>query len=257
MRQRANKSAFAVLASVLMAPPCAAQDFFPPGGEHRTSTPIKHLVVIFGENISFDHYFGTYPTATNPHGAPFFAPLPFTPPVNGFTFQLLNNSPNKNNPANGTGANNPFRLDRTQAVTADQNDDYKPEQQAFDDGKMDLFYDGNTATALWNYAQHFALNDNSYGSPVRSVDGRRGQPRFGPDQWRDLLRRFDGGARQDRCDGVLHSLDEVMLFYVERETKPGKWYPKSRMARSIATTTFLHSISRTAMSPTHRSTAKR
>ena len=26
------------------------------------------------------------------------------------------------------------------------------------------YYDGNTVTALWNYAQHFALNDNSYDS---------------------------------------------------------------------------------------------
>ena len=25
--------------------------------------PIKHLVVIFDENVSFDHYFGTYPFA--------------------------------------------------------------------------------------------------------------------------------------------------------------------------------------------------
>lgn len=25
-----------------------------------TATPIKHLVVIFQENVSFDHYFGTY-----------------------------------------------------------------------------------------------------------------------------------------------------------------------------------------------------
>ena len=31
-----------------------------------TQTPIKHVVVIFFENISFDHYFGTYPFATNP-----------------------------------------------------------------------------------------------------------------------------------------------------------------------------------------------
>ena len=36
------------------------------------TTPIKHVVVIFGENISFDHYFGTYPTATNPPGQPSF-----------------------------------------------------------------------------------------------------------------------------------------------------------------------------------------
>lgn len=32
----------------------------------KTTTPIQHLVVIFNENVSFDHYFGTYPSATNP-----------------------------------------------------------------------------------------------------------------------------------------------------------------------------------------------
>ena len=32
----------------------------------QTTTPIKHVIVIFGENISFDHYFATYPYATNP-----------------------------------------------------------------------------------------------------------------------------------------------------------------------------------------------
>ena len=35
-----------------------------------TATPIKNLVVIFHENVSFDHYFGTYPVATNPSGQP-------------------------------------------------------------------------------------------------------------------------------------------------------------------------------------------
>jgi len=73
-------------------------------------------------------------------------------------------------------------------LTCDQNHDYKPEQQAFDNGKMDKFvetvdkggtgnarqfcpkgivmryYDGNTVTALWNYAQHYAMNDNSFGT---------------------------------------------------------------------------------------------
>ena len=33
-----------------------------------TTTPIKHLVVIFQENISFDHYFGTYPIRNQPCG---------------------------------------------------------------------------------------------------------------------------------------------------------------------------------------------
>src|SRR5205814_1651996 len=36
----------------------------------QTLTPIQHLVVIFQENVSFDHYFGTYPTALNPPGEP-------------------------------------------------------------------------------------------------------------------------------------------------------------------------------------------
>ncbi len=100
--------------------------------------PIQHIVVIFNENISFDHYFGTYPTAPNPAGEPKFHARPGTPTVNGFTNALLNNNPNLN-PANSTGATNPFRLDRSQAFTNDQDHDYTAEQLAFDAGLMDLF----------------------------------------------------------------------------------------------------------------------
>src|ERR1700719_3457222 len=35
---------------------------------YTTASPIKHVVIIFGENISFDHYFATYPSAANPAG---------------------------------------------------------------------------------------------------------------------------------------------------------------------------------------------
>lgn len=151
-----------------------------------TATPIKHLVVIFGENRSFDHYFGTYPVAANPAGEPAFHARPWTPPVDGLDRQLLTRNPNKLNPLNGENAVNPFRLDRTQANTEGQNHNYTPEQLAYDNGKADLFphytgnntvsstgtfgthglvmgyYDGNTVTALWNYAQHFAMDDNAY-----------------------------------------------------------------------------------------------
>ena len=151
-----------------------------------TATPIKHVVVIYGENISFDHYFGLYPTATNPPGEPAFTAVANTPRVNGLRGDLLTSNPNLN-PENGTGAANPFRLDRTQAATTDQGHAYTPEQRAYNDGKLDLFpkytgragsggtgafatkglvmgyFDGNTVTALWNYAQHFAMSDNSYG----------------------------------------------------------------------------------------------
>lgn len=153
-----------------------------------TATPIQHVVVIFGENISFDHYFGTYPKALNPPGQPRFTALPGTPAVNGLTPALLTSNPNLN-PANGTGAANPFRLNRNQALTADQNHAYQPEEESFDLGLLDLFpsktgtaggtpnlypavvntkglvmgyFDGNTVTGLWNYAQRFAMSDNSF-----------------------------------------------------------------------------------------------
>ena len=148
-------------------------------GEHAahsaTATPIKHLVVIFGENVSFDHYFGTYPQAANTDGTPFTA-KPGTPTVNGLTDALLQHNPNTANPQ---------RLTPAQAVTCDMDHGYTAEQKAADAGLMDKFvqytgksctgqysapglvmdyYDGNTVTALWNYAQRFAMSDNSFGT---------------------------------------------------------------------------------------------
>ena len=154
----------------------------------KSASPIQHLVVIFQENVSFDHYFGTYPHAANPPGEPHFTALPNTPHVDGLTPELLHNNPNAQNPANGAGAVNPFRLDRSRAATADQDHQYTAEQMAYDNGKLDLFpksvgarhhrpdekglpatigetmgyFDGNTVTALWNYAQHFAMSDHSF-----------------------------------------------------------------------------------------------
>ncbi len=29
-------------------------------------------------------------------------------------------------------------------------------------GQVMGYYDGNTVTAMWNYAQHFAMSDNAY-----------------------------------------------------------------------------------------------
>ncbi len=152
-----------------------------------TATPIKHLVIIFNENVSFDHYFATYPKAASPPGEPPFTAQPGTPAVNNLAnANLLTNNPNFTNKSNGSDAAEPFRLDRTQAFTADQNHAYTAEQQAYDHGKADLFpkytgkgtkggagafgtkgqvmgyYDGNTVTAMWNYAQHFAMSDDAY-----------------------------------------------------------------------------------------------
>src|ERR1700685_1890898 len=70
-----------------------------------TATPIKHLVVIFQENVSFDHYFGTYPNALNLAGEPKFKAASGTPSVNGYTDALLFNNPNfLNTDLNGAAA---------------------------------------------------------------------------------------------------------------------------------------------------------
>ena len=52
------------------------------------ATPVRHLVVIFQENVSFDHYFGTYPNALNLPGETPFKPLPHTPLLNNLTTPL-------------------------------------------------------------------------------------------------------------------------------------------------------------------------
>src|SRR5215471_14447755 len=76
-----------------------------------TATPVKHLVVIFQENVSFDHYFGTYPFAQNNPGETPFKASKRTPksintlltpldvnnhfmPLTGV--DLINNNPNNN-----------------------------------------------------------------------------------------------------------------------------------------------------------------
>ncbi|APR36746.1 phospholipase C [Paraburkholderia sp. SOS3] len=180
----------------------------------QTATPIKHLVVIYGENVSFDHYFATYPNdlatgnneptftpaantqtdintlqhagllaPNNPNGAA-TSPNVANATVNG----VATTPPNINSVALTTTSSQPFRLDRTQANTKSQNHSYGPEQLADDGDKMDAFplftsansvvtgstgafgsaaqvlgyFDGNTVTAYWNYAQNFAMSDNAW-----------------------------------------------------------------------------------------------
>lgn len=154
----------------------------------HTATPIKHMVVIFQENVSFDHYFATYPRAAHSDPSePVFGRLEgwlfSEPSVNGLTPALLSHNPNETQP---------FLLERSQASTCDQDHNYGAEQSAFDQGLTDAFvantgvgessfcdasfsyghgnglvmgyFDGDTVTALWNYARHYAMSDNSYGT---------------------------------------------------------------------------------------------
>jgi phospholipase C len=179
-------------------------------GSADTTTPIKHLVVIFDENVSFDHYFATYPYAANTDGTP-FRPVSDTP-TKIDTLMRAGLIPGTQLPAHNPNADldhsdvaysapnlntyQPQRLAQSQAVTCDQNHGYGPEQKAMSFSKTNSvaavgamanfvattgvstcattqgafadpslvmdYYDGNTVTALWNYAQHYAMSDNSW-----------------------------------------------------------------------------------------------
>jgi phospholipase C len=176
------------IAAAAVAATAASSHANPPLGG-GTATPIRHVVVIFGENISFDHYFGTYPNAANTDGQTFHA-RPGTPSVDGLSHSLLTSNPNLSNPQRLDSS--PLGLAGSPGgqLTCDQDHNYTDEQTAFDGGAMDLFvqtlgstfsnlpgtatpcsslknvvmdyYDGNTVTALWNYAQRFGMSDNSY-----------------------------------------------------------------------------------------------
>ena len=171
--------ALGTLAAACLALPHASMAQFK-SNTSPTTTPIKHVIVIFDENVSFDHYFGTYPHAANLSGENPFHASPNTPRVNNLLAGgLLDQNPN---------STQPFRLGPSEAATCDQDHDYGDEQTAFNHGLMDKFpeavgsggpgcydagkgtgivmsyYDGNTVTAIWNYAQHFAMSDNSYGT---------------------------------------------------------------------------------------------
>ncbi|MGN6679971.1 MAG: phospholipase C [Streptosporangiaceae bacterium] len=171
--------------------------------QQGTATPIKHLVVIFDENVSFDHYFGTYPFAANLPGEPQFHAAAGTPTVNGLYDNVTQSGPPGPLLTSNPNGSNPLRIPPNDPMTCDQDHGYTDEQKAADHGAEDAYpasvghsltltqclsgfnfngspevppanagntqavldyYDGNTVTALWNYAQHYAMDDNMYGT---------------------------------------------------------------------------------------------
>ncbi|MCB5293395.1 phospholipase C [Arthrobacter sp. SO3] len=159
------------------------------GDNHAgTATPIQHVVVIYGENVSFDHYFATYPKAANAPGE-----TQQGTGTNAAAFTAAKNTPKDINTLanaallapNNPNTVQPARLSPMQAVTCDQDHNYTKEQQAYNGGAMDKFvqftsrdacgtnqygrpgltmdyYDGNTVTGIWNYAQNYSMSDNHF-----------------------------------------------------------------------------------------------
>jgi phospholipase C len=148
-------------------------------------TPIKHLVIITLQDQSFDRYFGIYPHAKNPSGEHRFVPAKNTPHVDGFTPALLTHNPNLSNPYRmapqeptcdlGYGVHAQKRSYNHGLNNRFIWQDYDTSSGISDDGCFPQsvmgYYDGNTVTALWNYAQRYAIADHLFASDYTTEAG--------------------------------------------------------------------------------------
>lgn len=155
---------------ILSIPFLSASSQQPTARNFKTETPVKYIVVIIPENASFDHVFSTYPKALNPPGEPKFKAKPHTLTINGLTKALVKHNTNQVPP---------FRLNRTQVETTEPKHHYNQLQLEAHGGLLDQFvqtnggdptcmghFDGNTVTAIWNYAQNFATSDNFFSTTM-------------------------------------------------------------------------------------------
>src|SRR5215469_15381311 len=107
--------------AALCAVPMAVQ------AQNAKDIPIKHFVYIIQENITFDHYFGTYPGAD---GIPKDVKLSYEP--------------------DGPKVYAPFHLSST-VVPHDLNHSWQAAHVAYNDGKMDGFIRAEWPMALGFY----------------------------------------------------------------------------------------------------------
>jgi len=120
--------------------------------------PVEHIVIIFQENRTFDHYFGTFPGA---NGIPEGAALPVAP---GSSQRIT-----------------PFHLTTTSWTgnpVTDLSHAHKVAEVAYDGGKMDGFvyaedsnltmgyYDNRDIPQYWELASKFVLMDNFFSSEM-------------------------------------------------------------------------------------------
>src|SRR6266568_7365412 len=125
MRRTHLLLAIALGSAVGLTSPALAQ-----GDDGEGDTPIQHTIIVYQENISFDHYFGTFGHGSNgiPAGVQLYHTTPDGTQLGPFTS---------------------FRLDGTaQATTCDVDHDYASMIQMADGGAMDQYLQyGNDLTA--------------------------------------------------------------------------------------------------------------
>src|SRR5262249_51111527 len=141
-RARVGLASSAFAACGVISASLAAADHDRDRDRGPVARQIRHVVIIFQENASFDHYFATYPDAKNTDGVRFVA-RGDTPTVNGLTDgnsqfpERVNVALHDFNPnttvgpptgLNPNGGANPFRMTHDQIVTCSNNHGYKGEQ---------------------------------------------------------------------------------------------------------------------------------
>ena len=197
---RTSSATVATSAAALTGGSSASTVAFVNPKKAKTKTPIKHVVVIFDENISYDHYFGTYPKATNKGGGTKFKAKKDTPKNDNLvTSKKLKKNPN---------LYKPFRLGPSEALTCDQNHGYTAEQKAFNNSapwtgssrksastpagacsaRRDCTAWATTtatrSTGLWNYAQNFGdVRPRSFSGQLRAVSPEALNLIAGGDPW--------------------------------------------------------------------------
>ncbi len=156
-----------------------------PATAQTGKTPLKHIIVVFLENWSFDSLYGLFPGANGLANAANAAPqvdksgkaydtLPA--PLNSNQKDTNGKSiPDNRFPANLP--NKPFEIDKyvpTSDMTGDLLVSFYPEQYQIDGGKMDKFvawgnsaglvmgYYDTTKLPLYNYAKQYTLGDNFF-----------------------------------------------------------------------------------------------
>lgn len=148
--------------------------------------PIKHIIILYEENRTFDHYFGTYPGANG-------LDLNKALPVSLGSAQTLR----------------PFHL--TTKTTPDLSHASEAARLSYNNGKMDGFiyaeqseltmgyYDYRDIPYYWDYASKFVLTDNFFSSQM------------GPSLTNHLyLIAGQSGGLQDNADFVTFNFTTIM-----------------------------------------------
>jgi phospholipase C len=137
--------------------PAVGQDGSSPEGL-KTTTPIKHLVVIMQENHSFDNYFGTYPGAD---GYPAGLKMPVDPknPEQGYVepWHLANSTITDLSHSASTFKEqmNGGKMDGFVSALNRRNQD----------GRIAMgYYDGSDIPYYWNLADNYVLFDKFFSS---------------------------------------------------------------------------------------------